>query len=228
MSVIRVVSHDSTAFEDRIEAGRLLGRELHALRGQDTVVLGIPRGGMVVANEVARELGAELDVVLVRKLGAPMNPELAIGAIAEDGQVFLDDSLVSRLRVPGSYVQREKERELAQINRRRERYRPVRPKVPLTGRIVIITDDGLATGATMRAALRATRAERPSRLIAAVPVGAEQSIRAVALEADEVVCLRMPPFFGAVGEFYLQFGQTDDEEVLAILRQESQRAASGE
>jgi putative phosphoribosyl transferase len=217
MGTTRILSHSSEPFVDRIEAGWRLAHELDDLRGRNAVVLGIPRGGVIIAWELASALDAELDIVLSRKLGAPGNPELAIGAIAEDGKVFLDDRVVALLRVPATYIERERERQVAEITRRSVRFRAARPQVALTGRTVIVTDDGLATGATMQAALWAARQERPERLICAVPVGPGDTIARLAPHADELICLRVPPVFIAVGQFYARFDQTDDEEVLEIL-----------
>jgi predicted phosphoribosyltransferase len=182
------------------------------------VVLGIPRGGVVVAAEIAAGLGAVLDIVLSRKIGAPQNPELAIGAISEDGQLFLDERVRAMLRVPESYVARQRAVQIEEIARRVARYRAARPKVPLQGRVVILSDDGLATGSTMQAALWAVGRERPARVIVAVPVGAPDTVERIASSADEVLCLRAPEDFGAVGRFYRDFGQTEDAEVVEILR----------
>ena len=217
MGTARILSHSSEPFVDRTEAGQKLAHELQDLRGGGTVVLGIPRGGVIIARELTRELDAELDIVLSRKLGAPGNPELAIGAIAEDGKVFRDDRIISALQVPEAYIAAETERQQTEIERRGARFRAVLPRVPLEGRTVIVTDDGLATGATMQAALWAARQERPTRLICAVPVGPTDTVRRLTEYVDELVCLRLPPAFSAVGQFYVHFGQTDDEEVLAIL-----------
>ena len=217
MNATRIISHSDEPFRDRIEAGRLLAQELKGYRKKDAVVLGIPRGGMVVAQEVARQLEAELDIVLSRKLGAPGNPELAIGAVAEGGKVFLHEML--SIDSDKGYIAEEKARQLKEINRRVERYRALRPKVKLTDRTVIVTDDGLATGATMQAALWSIRQERPKKIILAVPVAPEDTIQKLASDADETIVLRVPAFFGAVGQFYTHFDQTSDEEVLAILKQ---------
>ena len=217
MGTIRILSHSGAPFADRREAGQLLARELEAHRTPRPVVLGIPRGGVVVAAEIASGLGAELDIVLSRKIGAPGNPELAIGAVSEDGQLFLDERVRARFGVSQQFVERQRALQIEEIARRVALYRAARPKVPLHGRVVILSDDGLATGSTMQAALWAVRRELPGRVIVAVPVGAPYTVVAVAESADELLCLRAPEDFGAVGRFYRRFDQTPDEEVVEIL-----------
>jgi predicted phosphoribosyltransferase len=214
----RILSRSSAPFLDRREAGKLLGKELLKLRSRHPVVLGIPRGGVVTAAEVAAALSAELDIVLARKIGAPSNPELAIGSVSEDGHLFMDEGLQDRLGVPQGYVERERERQMREIERRTAMFRAARPKAPLKGRVVVVTDDGLATGATMQAALWACRREHPAYLVAAVPVAPEETLAKLAGDADEFICLQAPPFFSAVGQFYRQFDQVEDEEVLEILK----------
>lgn len=220
---IHIFSYSETSFSSRGEAGRLLAAELKQFAGENTVLLGIPRGGIIVAEEVARLLKAELDVVLSRKLGAPANPELAIGALSEDGHIFLNKALVFSLRVDENYIALEKERQLQEIKRRIQAYRSVRPKVSLTGKTVIITDDGIATGATMEAALWIAKQEKPKYLVAAAPVAPADSLEKLTLTADEVLCLRVPEWFGAVGQFYREFTQVDDEEVVEILKKGSSK-----
>lgn len=214
---LRILSRSSTPFLDREEAGKLLARELSEYRGLKTVVLGIPRGGVVVAREVAQALDAELDIVLAHKLGTPGREELAMGSVSEDGALFLNQEVVGELRVREAYIQEEKARQLAEIKRRTELFRQVRSKIPLKGRVAIVTDDGVATGATTQAALWAARLEQPEKLIAAVPVGPEDTIRRLAEDADEMLCLRAPPLFAAVGQFYQRFYPIDDKDVLRIL-----------
>ena len=220
----RIISRNAEAFADRIEAGRLLAAELTAYGGQRAVVLGVPRGGMAVAQEIAKRLDADLDIVLSRKLRSPGQPELAFGAISEDGQISLNRSVVQMLDITDEVIEREKAFQIAEINRRNRLFRPVRHKVPLAGRIVIITDDGVATGATFKVALAAARHEQPGKLIAALPVGPEETIINLAAAADEMICLRAPAGFGAVGQFYTLFDQLEDEDVLAILREENKRS----
>lgn len=223
MGKLRIIEHDERAFADREEAGRMLASVLTDLRGQNPLILGIPRGGLVLARELARALDGEVDIVLARKLRAPSNPELAIGAMSEDGHAFVDDSTLRYLGVSEAVLEREKQRVRAEIEARSRLYRQAREKVPLAGRLVVITDDGLATGSTMRAALWAGRKEDAGRLICAVPVGAEATVHELAELCDELVCYRVPAFFAAVGQFYAQFAQVEDDEVLEILREE-QRA----
>jgi putative phosphoribosyl transferase len=209
-------------FRDREEAGRLLGKALEHLRGQlGLLVLGIPRGGVVVAYEVARALGAPLDVYVARKIGAPQNPELALGAVASDGTQVLDSELLVDLRVSDHYVEQEVERQAQEVERRMAAYRGGRPPLEVTGRRLVLVDDGVATGATVLASLRALRQSEPSRLILAVPVGPPGTISRMSLEADEVVCLHQPQAFWAVGAFYESFDQTSDDEVVRLLDQAS-------
>lgn len=214
-----ILSRSGEAFKDREEAGRLLARELEQLKGEKAVVLAIPRGGIIVGREMSRALGAELDIVITRKLGAPGNPEMAIGAVAEDGRLFLHEGMVSGLGVSEEYIEEEKKRQMGEIGRRKKAFRAARPKVPLKGKKVIIADDGLATGATMRAAVWAARQEEPERLIVAVPVAPEDAVSELSEDA-EVLCLRAPPYFNAVGQFYRDFEQVEDSEVSRILKEE--------
>lgn len=223
MGKLRIISRSDERFRDRVEAGELLGRELSYLRGEKAVVLGIPRGGVVAACEVAEALDADLDIVLSRKLRTPGHPELALGSVAEDGKVFLNETVVWEVRADDAYIQQEKAIQLLEITRRKELIRRILPKVPLERRLVIIIDDGVATGATFQAALWAVRQERPRKLIAALPVGPEDTLRRLSADADEIICLRAPPFFAAVGQFYLLFEQVTDEYVLEILGQEQRR-----
>jgi predicted phosphoribosyltransferase len=221
-----IISHSNEAFTDRVEAGRLLADELAEYSGKNAVVLGVPRGGMAIAQEIAHRLDAELDIVLSRKLRSPGQPELAFGAISEDGQMSLNQDVVKLLEITPEYIEREKALQIAEIRRRNRIFREVRPKVALSGRITIITDDGVATGATFKVALLAARYENPGTLIAALPVGPEDTIKSLSAIADELICLRAPAVFGAVGQFYRRFDQLGDEDVLRILRRESQRLAT--
>ncbi len=225
MGQLTILSRSGKLFTDRLEAGQLLAQELQEYRGSRTVVLGIPRGGVVIASVIAHALGAEVDIVLARKLGAPGNPEFAIGAIAEDQKLFLDEPLLAQLNVTSEYLMEEKASQLAELKRRIGLYRPVRPKVPLSGRTVIVTDDGVATGATMQAALWTVRQEAPERLIAALPLGPVDTVKRLAAYTDELLCLRAPAFFGAIGQFYRRFEQVEDDEVLAILKRAEETKA---
>lgn len=225
MGKVRIISYSGEPFSDRITAAKLLTEELTKFRAKDTLVLGIPRGGIVIAREIAFALEARLDIVLTHKLGAPGNPELALGAITEDGRIFLNETLASQLGAESAYLREEKVRQFSVIKRRVEQYRKILAKAPLEDSIVIITDDGVATGATMKAALWAARQEHPKMLIAALPVGPQDTIQELAQDADEVICLRCPSFFAAIGQFYLDFSQVEDEEVLEILKKEAERRA---
>jgi len=217
MTNLNVLSRKSERFTDRVEAGKLLGQALKRLKGRKAVVLGIPMGGIIIAREIAKMLDASLDIVLSRKLGAPGNPELAIGAISEDGNLFLDSSSIKYLQISDSYIQNEKKHQMAEIVHRISLYRKFRPRISLEGRTVIVTDDGLATGATMKAALWMARQEKPSRLIAAIPVAPEKSLLKLTETADEILCLSTPEYFMAVGQFYGSFYQISDDEVMKIL-----------
>lgn len=205
-------------FQDRTEAAEKLAEALAPWRGRKPLVLAIPRGAVSIGAVVARRLGGELDVVLVRKLHAPGAPEFAIGAIDEAGWVYLAPH-ASAVGASAGYLAEEKQLELAELARRRRLYTPGRPSVPVEGRDVIVVDDGLATGATMIAALHAVRERRPRYLVCAVPVAAPESLKLVAPHADEVVCLEAPRRFAAVGQFYRAFPQLEDEEVVALLEE---------
>ncbi|MGA1539839.1 MAG: phosphoribosyltransferase [Chthoniobacterales bacterium] len=205
-------------FRDRAEAGRLLAGALADYAGRDDViVLGLPRGGVPVAAEVARALGAPLDVLVVRKLGAPGQEELAIGAIGEGGVRVLNERLVRDLGLSRSGIERIAAEEERELERRVAAYRGGHEALEVKGKTVIVVDDGVATGATMRAGLQTLRALGAAKIIAAAPVGAADSVALLEDEADEVVVLETPAWFSAVGQWYDNFGQTDDAEVRALL-----------
>jgi putative phosphoribosyl transferase len=207
------------SFKNRSDAGKQLAARLAHYKGQPVVLLALPRGGVPVAAEVASVLGAPIDLVLVRKIGVPMQPELAMGAIVDgDPPVVVRNEDVIRLaRVDEGSFQAVCDRELAEIERRRRLYLGGRNRIGVEGRVVIVIDDGIATGATTRAALRAIRARKPQKLILAVPVGPTDTIEAMREEADEVLCLEIYADFSAIGYFYEDFRQTTDQEVIGIL-----------
>jgi putative phosphoribosyl transferase len=200
-------------FQDREHAARLLAQRLLGYCGQRPLVLGIPRGAVPMAKVIAEALDGDLDVVLVHKLGAPGQPELAIGSVDEAGHLYLSDD-AHGLGVTGAYVASEKAAQMETLRKRRAMYTPVRPPIDPSGRVVIVVDNGVATGASMIAALRAVRARGPAKLIAAAAVAPPSTVRRIAAEADEVVCLEVPDRFYAVGQF-------SDAEVVACLRQPS-------
>ncbi len=202
-------------FADRSEAAEKLAGKLALYRGQHPLVLGIPRGGVVLAARLAELLAGDVDVILTHKLGAPGNPEVAIGAIDESGQLFLNDE--SWRRDLPAYLQREAAGQLAELQRRRKVFSAGRAAFDPAGRLVIVTDDGLATGATMLAALQVLRPRQPAKLIIAVPVAPPDTLEKVRALADETVCLAAPEWFMAVGQFYSDFAQVEDNEVVALL-----------
>lgn len=204
-------------FNDRVDAGRQLAQFLQSFRGHDVVVLGLPRGGVPVAFEVARALQAPLDVLLVRKLGVPFQPELAFGAIGEDGVRVLNDRVVRQAQLDGDDMAAIEREQRIELRRRAERFRRGRDRISLRERIVVIVDDGIATGATAKAACQVARAQGASRVVLAVPIGPDDAAEQFAGIADEVVCLRKPRYFVAVGQGYRHFAQTSDDEVVALL-----------
>lgn len=205
-------------FSDRSEAGRLLARELSDYEGRkDVIVFGLPRGGVPVAAEVARTLHVPLDVLVVRKLGAPVQEELAIGAIGEGGVRVLNTRLVDSIGISDAEIDRIAAREERELERRVKAYRGGHRALDVRGKTVVVIDDGVATGATMRAGLQTLRAMGAQRIVAAAPVGAQDSVDLLAHDADEVVVLETPACFNAVGQWYENFGQTTDDEVRALL-----------
>ena len=213
---------DYQAFIDRRNAGRVLATRLAEYAGRDdVVVLALPRGGVPVGYEVASLLGVPMDVFLVRKLGTPGHRELAMGAIASGGVRVLNDDVVRWYGISDSAIERIAREEQEELERRERAYRGDRSAPDLAGKILILIDDGLATGSTMRAAAQAVRAHRPARVVIAVPVGAPQTCAELAAVADEVICARMPEPFSAVGQWYLNFDQTGDDEVRELLQKSS-------
>ncbi len=223
-----VGSGSDRPFVDRREAGKELAAKLGAYRGRkDVVVLALPRGGVPVAFEVAEALDAPLDIFVVRKLGMPGHPEFAIGAIASGGVRVLSEDTIRWYGIPDSQIKAIAQAELAELERREQAYRQGRALTDLQRRTVILVDDGLATGSSMRAAVQAVRAHKPGRVVVAVPVGAPSSCEEFADITDETVCARMPEPFSAVGLWYHDFSQTTDEEVHALLQAHAQRIRSG-
>ncbi len=213
-------------FLDRADAGRRLAERLHSYFGkQDAYVLGLPRGGVPVAYEVASRLGLPLDVFVVRKLGAPGQKELAMGAVASGGVVVENQEVVRALAIPRQAIEEAAARELREIERLEARYRRQHPALDVRGKTGILVDDGLATGSTMLAAVEALRWRDAAHIVVGVPVGARRTCRRLAQLVDEVVCLAMPDDFRAVGEWYLDFGQTSDTEVAELLREASSHPA---
>ena len=204
-------------FQNREEAAHLLAEKLKKYQGQNPLVLGIPRGAVPMAKIIAETLEGELDVVLVHKLGAPGNPEFAIGSVSEGGDVFLSDA-ARAMGISHDRIEREVQAQLETLQSRRAQYTPIHPPIDPSNRIVIVVDNGIATGATMIAALLAVRAKKPAKLIGAVAVAPPDTVERIAKETDEVVCLATPLNFFAVGQFFLEFSQVSDEEVVAILK----------
>lgn len=205
-------------FADRMDAARQLAGALAKFKGQHPLVLAIPRGAVPIAAFIARELGGELDLVLVRKLHAPGAPEFAVGAVDESGWVYLAPHATA-VGATAAFIAEQKDYQMEELARRRDLYTPGRARIDTAGRVVIVVDDGLATGATMIAALHAVRQRAPARLVCAVPVASQEAVRLVADHADEVICLDTPRRFRAVGQFYASFPQLEDNEVIALLRQ---------
>ena len=204
-------------FTNRTEAGKQLAASLQNI-SKNAIVLAVPRGGVVVGFEIAYALNIPLDIIIAKKIGAPENPELAIGAVAEDGSYLLDDKLVRMLGIPQSYIKAEVERQKAEIKRRLKSYRDDAPSPEISGREVILVDDGVATGSTLKAALRSLRNRGAKPIVVAVPVGPAETVNELKKEADRVICLLTPEPFYAIGEFYEDFEQTTDEEVVELLK----------
>jgi predicted phosphoribosyltransferase len=207
-------------FQNREEAAELIADRLVKYRGRNPLVLGIPRGAVPMAKVIAEALEGELDVVLVHKLGAPNNPEYAVGAVSEGGDIYLNES-AKRWGISQEYILREAKAQIEVLRQRRALYTPIRPPVDPLNRIVIVVDNGIATGATMVAALRAVRAKHPAELIGAVAVAPKETIERISKEADAVVCLEIPEDFYAVGEYFRDFSQVTDKDVIESLQKAS-------
>ncbi len=215
----------NAVFADRRDAGRRLAKHLTHLKSQSPVVLGLPRGGVVVADEVARALDAPLDVLVVRKIGAPHQPELALGAVTDGAnrQRILNNDVLAIVSVPDDYLQAETDRQFAEVERRQALYRGGRAPIEVTDRTVIVVDDGIATGATVRAGIRSLRANRARSIVLAVPLAPPEALSALRDEVDELVCMETPHTFRAVGIYYGNFSQTTDAEVVEILADAAKR-----
>jgi len=211
-------------FRNREDAARQLAQLLRPRPWHDPLVLAVPRGGVVTGAVLARELGTELDIVLARKLRAPNQQEAAIGAIGEDGSVYVNPDIDDLIGRWAQYVEEERARQLAEIERRKRLIRKVRPRAPVAGRSVIVTDDGIATGSTMIAALQSTRAQNPRELIAAVPVASPDRLAYVRQFCDDAVALLTPEDFWAVGQYYEEFEQVEDDQILDLLREATPKA----
>ena len=210
--------------KDRVEAGKRLASAVKSV-GKDAIILGVPRGGVVVGFEVAQALCVPLDIIVTKKIGAPENPELAIGAVAEDGTYILDEDILRQIYVPKEYITEQVERQKQEIQRRLIRYRGDVPYPNLKNREVVVIDDGVATGSTLKAALRLLRGKGAKTVVVAVPVGPPETIRELRKLADRVVVLFTPEPFYAIGQFYVDFSQTSDKEVIELLRRNREKQA---
>ena len=212
---LRVLSRSDVPFRDSEEAAQLLCDELEAYRASHPVILGIPRGGLLLASELSRLLNADLDVMMTHKVPSEKDREVAVGAVTECGRLFVERS--NSGSIGDTYLHDEKNRQLTLLHSRLDQYRKALPRIPLQGRVVIVTDDGVATGFTMKAALWAARQQHPARLVAAVPVAPETVLKELSLFADETVCLKTPPLFYGVGQFYEDFGPVEDRDLMRLL-----------
>lgn len=218
MPEVRIATwEDQTVFQDRTDAGHQLADRLDQEDVEADIVLGIPRGALPVAHPVADALDVPLDIVVASKIGAPNNPELAIGAVASDESTWLNEDLIEQLNVTDEYLEREREREAENASEKADRYRENRDPPELTEKRIVIVDDGIATGATARACLRQVDEAEAERVVLAVPVGSPDVIEELRADADEVIAVESPSHFSAVGQFYEQFGQVSDEEAMTYL-----------
>lgn len=210
-------------FKDRLDAGRELVKALKKLELQSPVVLALPRGGVVIAAEIAKFFKSAHDILLVRKIGAPFNPELAVGAVVEGNppRIFLNQELIRVLKVTDDYLKSETVKQEEEIRRRDKLYRDGKPRSKISGKTVILVDDGVATGASIRAAIEGIRDEKPSRLVLAVPVAPPDTVKEIQKEVDDLICLVSPEDFKAVGQFYRHFAQVSDEEVTHLLNEKN-------
>lgn len=205
-------------FKDRQHAGKLVANLLEKYRDDsNTIIFGLPRGGVVLAYEVAKHLKLPLDIICARKIGAPYNPEFGVGAITESGESFIDEEVIDRLDISPEYLQNEIKKESKEAARRLAIYRKDRPLAQLKDKTVILIDDGIATGATMKAAIKTLQARKTKKIVVAVPVAAPETLEEIRSMVDEVICLAAPVFFQAVGQFYENFSQTTDQEVIQLL-----------
>lgn len=228
MGRINIINHHEGLLADRVQAAEMLNAQLDDYIEMDhLVILGIPRGGIILADKIARHFNAELDIVLTRKIRAPHNPELAVGAVSEDGNLYLNKPIVTALGLSDDYIEQEKALQLNTIRQRKVRYRHVLEKVPLTDKVIILTDDGVATGATMQAAIWATRTESPQKLILALPVAPRDTLKQLARDVDETICLCAPSNFRAISQFYTYFEQVDDAKVVNVLKNYAKAGTHG-
>lgn len=211
------MTEGTTIFRDREDAGRRLAERLVRYRGENPIILALPRGGVPVGYEISRLLQAPLDVIIARKLGAPGQPELAVGAVAPGGVRVVNDRTVQWLSIPGDWIESAVQKELAEVRRRTRRFRGERAELTIGGRTAILVDDGIATGMTARAAIRAVGAQQPRRVVLAVPVCAQETMGKLEAEVDEIVCLQTPADLWAIGFWYENFHQVSDEEVVELL-----------
>jgi putative phosphoribosyl transferase len=212
------MQEETVMFHDRADAGQRLAQQFKGRKLQEPLILAIPRGGIVVGDVLATQISADLDVVLARKLRCPSQPELAVGALSEDGEIYLNEAIADVLQLTPEDLDEERELQLAEMARRRALFRSIRPQAPVTDRSIIVTDDGIATGSTMLAALHWVRAQKPFEVIVAVPMASPDRLAPVREWCDEVVCLLEPQNFWAVGQYYYDFLPVSDEEVVSILK----------